>query len=294
MTARKRAWVLNLEADDARARGRGWTPSKALYAMIDARAQALARSLVLPGDLVLERDDPRVLGDEYTGAAWSITERAIAQWKRARVKIAPTPSPALVDRVSSRAFAQRLTPSEPREIEVRRSTLEATRLPDGPARVSTEHTCAGRGHFTAETPEQTRFILARLLTAHERAYVAERVEVLADFALHGWVSRDRVVTLGSPTEQRVDRRTGAWIETVAAAPESLSIDEQEALVARAREAGVALADEGYFGPFGIDAFRFRDRDGRSRFCARCELNARYTMGWAIGMGPLRAAIDERP
>lgn len=291
MTAQKRAWVLNLEADDQRARGRGWTPSRALCALIDARAQTLALTLVRPGDVVLERDEARVIGDEYVGAAWSVTDRAIAQWKRARVRIAATPSPALVDRVSSRAFAQRLTPSEPREIEVRRATLAETALPEGPARVSSEHTCAGRGHFTAENAAQTRNILERVLAKHERAYVAERVEVQDDFALHGWISRDRSVTLGAPTEQRVDRRTGAWIETISAAAESLSNRERDALFSRALEAGAALADEGYFGPFGIDAFRYRDRDGRPRFCARCEVNARYTMGWAIGMRAVRGAID---
>lgn len=292
MTALKRAWVLNLEADDQRARGRGWTPSKALCALIDARAQQLALTLVQPGDVVLARDDDRVLGDGYVGAAWSVTDRAIAQWKRARVRIAATPSPALVDRVSSRAFAQRLTPCEPREVEVRRSTLEATALPEGPARVSSEHTCAGRGHFASENAEQTRSILERLLVVHERAYVAARVEVLDDFALHGWISRDRTVTLGAPTEQRVDRRTGAWIETISAEAERLSMSEREALCSVAREAGAALADEGYFGPFGIDAFRYRDRDGRPRFCARCEVNARYTMGWAIGMRAVRGAIGD--
>jgi hypothetical protein len=291
MTAQKRAWVLNLEADDQRARGRGWTPSKALCALIDARARQLARTLLRPGDIVLERHDDRILGDEYVGAAWSVTDRAIAQWKRARVRIGPTPSPAIVDRVSSRAFAQRLTPSEPRELEVRRATLDTRVLPEGPARVSCEHTCAGRGHFVTANAAQTRLLLERLLSEHERAYVAERVEVLDDFALHGWISLDRSVTLGAPTEQRVDRRTGAWVETVSAAPERLSNHERDALFARALEAGEALADEGYFGPFGIDAFRYRDRDGRPRFCARCEVNARYTMGWAIGMRAVRSAID---
>jgi hypothetical protein len=131
-----------------------------------------------------------------------------------------------------------------------------------------------------------------VLIAHERAYVAERVAVVDDFALHGWISREGVVTLGVPTVQRVDRRTGAWIETIMADTQSLSNEEREALVSRAHEAGLALAREGYFGPFGIDAFRYRDREGRLRFCARCELNARYTMGWPVGMHAVRDAIDE--
>ena len=42
---------------------------------------------------------------------------------------------------------------------------------------------------------------------------------------------------------------------------------------------VAFAGAGYFGPFGIDGFRYRHEDGSERFNARCEINARLTMGY---------------
>ena len=48
------------------------------------------------------------------------------------------------------------------------------------------------------------------------------------------------------------------------------------------------APPGYFGPFGIDGFRYRDTDGHLRFNPRSEINARYSMGWAVGMR------DKRP
>jgi hypothetical protein len=51
------------------------------------------------------------------------------------------------------------------------------------------------------------------------------------------------------------------------------------------EAAHALAKIGYAGPFGIDAFRYRDAAGETRFCACCDVNARYTMGFVVGMGP---------
>ena len=46
----------------------------------------------------------------------------------------------------------------------------------------------------------------------------------------------------------------------------------------------ALFEAGYFGPFGIDAFRWRDRDGTARFRSLSEINARYTMGFFVGIG----------
>ena len=48
--------------------------------------------------------------------------------------------------------------------------------------------------------------------------------------------------------------------------------------------GEALAGAGYFGPFGIDAYRYRDRAGALRLQPRSEINARYSMGFAVGLG----------
>ena len=45
----------------------------------------------------------------------------------------------------------------------------------------------------------------------------------------------------------------------------------------------ALHAAGYFGPFGIDAYRYADAHGRTRWNPCGELNARYTMGYALGM-----------
>ena len=45
---------------------------------------------------------------------------------------------------------------------------------------------------------------------------------------------------------------------------------------------VALAGSGYFGPFGIDAFTYRNADGTVALQPRSEINARYSMGFAIG------------
>jgi hypothetical protein len=282
MTARPRAWVLNLEADDERARGPGWTPSRALRSRLDELTERLTRSpLFGPDDVRIERDAPRVLGPDYDGAAWSPTDRAKSLWRRAGVRTTETPAASVLSRVSSRAFTQGLRAVEPRERRVDRESLGSADFPAGSMRISLSHTCAGRGHWWVEGSAHARATIARLLARHAEVFVAERVEIEQEFALHGWIGRGPSLTLGLPTEQRVDPRTGSWIETRLA--RDLSDAEREALAAYAREAASALGREGYFGPFGIDAFRFRDREGRVRFCPRSELNARYTMGWAVGM-----------
>jgi hypothetical protein len=46
----------------------------------------------------------------------------------------------------------------------------------------------------------------------------------------------------------------------------------------------AVAAEGYFGPLGIDAMRYRDATGATRMRSLQDLNARYTMGrLALGL-----------
>ena len=47
----------------------------------------------------------------------------------------------------------------------------------------------------------------------------------------------------------------------------------------------ALSGAGYFGPFGVDAFTYRDRVGNVCVQPRSEINARYTMGFAVGFAP---------
>jgi len=49
--------------------------------------------------------------------------------------------------------------------------------------------------------------------------------------------------------------------------------------------GEALVRIGYFGPFGVDAYLYRrsTEDAEDpRWNLRSEINARYSMGWALG------------
>ncbi|HEU4538255.1 MAG TPA: hypothetical protein VFS00_29240, partial [Polyangiaceae bacterium] len=111
--------------------------------------------------------------------------------------------------------------------------------------------------------------------------------------------------LGAPTEQRCDER-GAWVDSRVAPAGALADAERRALADAGAKAAEALHRAGYFGPFNLDAFRWRGPDGAPRFNPRCEINARYSMGWAVGMGartlgdfaredaPLTRTRTERP
>jgi hypothetical protein len=53
----------------------------------------------------------------------------------------------------------------------------------------------------------------------------------------------------------------------------------EELALAAGRLGRALGRAGYFGPFGVDGYEYRDRGGDLRLQPASDLNARYTMGW---------------
>ena len=52
------------------------------------------------------------------------------------------------------------------------------------------------------------------------------------------------------------------------------------LVPEAERVAAALSAAGYFGPFGVDAYTYRERGGAIALQPRSEINARYTMGFA--------------
>jgi len=110
------------------------------------------------------------------------------------------------------------------------------------------------------------------------------LERRADLAIHGHVARDGAVEIGRPTVQDTTP-AGAWVTSRVATAEDLRPGEDRILRDLAVAAAGALAAAGTWGPFGVDAMRVLV-DGRE-LLVRCEVNPRYTMGWAIGMGPRR-------
>jgi hypothetical protein len=113
-----------------------------------------------------------------------------------------------------------------------------------------------------------------------------------DAAIHGFIGGEGGLTRGEPTLSTVSlggsflgaRRDAGDIER----------RERDALLLEVERVADALFRAGYFGPFGVDVFRYADpRTGADRFVSRCEINARYTMAWAIGMGDRRPDLEGR-
>jgi len=93
------------------------------------------------------------------------------------------------------------------------------------------------------------------------------------------------VRISAPCFQQTTRE-GAWTGTERAGAGEVSREDDSELEAAVAAAGAALARAGYFGPFGIDAYRHRALDGSARTVLNplSEVNARFTMDWALALG----------
>ena len=79
------------------------------------------------------------------------------------------------------------------------------------------------------------------------------------------------------------------MQTEHAAPSEVSPRHDESLQAGFEAAGRALTHAGYSGPFGIDAYVHREPGGKREVLnPLSEINARFTMDWALATDPMRA------
>ena len=86
-----------------------------------------------------------------------------------------------------------------------------------------------------------------------------------------------------PTESFETDADGGWLRDRPCEPGEIEVDEERALDRAFDRVAEALRAADYFGPFGVDAFRWRDAHGARRFRAHSDVNARYTMGWWTGI-----------
>jgi len=294
----RRAWLLNLgaevELEDAR---------RTLGASERARLPELAlrlSALVFPDDALLFGLEGEVgQAEGARGIAWLPTPRALAALSRAGASAPESPSYEVLRAVNDRRFSLSLGQTLPGQREVTgvaelREALAAPSPSGGNWLLRRPHGFAGRGRRRVREAEVLGAALPWIEASlrHFGALVVEPwVERVADFGMHGYLSRDGMVWLGEPTFQET-APDGTWISTRPARAGELGREETDLLAASASQAGAALSAAGYFGPFGVDAFRWRDERGALQFNPRCEINARYSMGWGIGMGSSRPDLDE--
>jgi hypothetical protein len=277
-------WVLNLDAELELARGRpGYVPQRKLLAQLSEHGSS-SRALLGPGDVLLEPGTtPHAHVSGLLGRAWCPTPLALASMRALGVEPEPHPEPTVLRRVNHRQFAHELGGGLPEQQYVQSREQLLAQLAD-----SSRHwllkrplSFAGRGQLRAIGPltdKQWTWVEATL----ERGglLVEPLVVPTLEVSLHGFIWRDGSCELGRICTQNVSQR-GAFRGVRLALPDELSSAELAAFTERADAASAALIEAGYFGPFGIDGYRY-SLDGVSDFCALGEINARYTLGFVTG------------
>lgn len=292
------AWLLNLGAEVELE-----NPRRTIGAETRARLPDLVDKLgglVPKGDVILFGEENETgLAEGCLGRAWLPTPRALMALGRAGASRLPVPEFEVLQKVNDRRFSLSIGPTLPgqRVITSLEEAVEALAQPSpqGNWLMRRLYGFAGRGRRRVRPDEVLHgaqsWIEASL--RYNGALVVEPwVERLADFGLHGYLSANGKMILGEPTVQKMTD-DGAWVETRRVRSGELGRDEAYLLATAAKATGDALLQAGYFGPFGIDAFRWRDEHGKLHFNPRCEINARYSMGWAIGMGDSRPDLEEK-
>ena len=295
MSDEPRVWVLNLEAEhELEARGR-FTASAHVRAIATRESQRLIGNLVRPGDLVLDPDrspDPEVLerAAGLPGLAWCPTPNALRLLEGAGARLPHAPTAEVLRTVNARPFATAVrTPLAEQAFakHVAHTLEESLHVLAQPASegwlVRRTFGAAGRGRRRLRCGPPTSEELAWLAASLRLGplVVEPWVEVLREYTRSGWVHANGDVQVAPPCFQETTA-TGAWKSTEAAGRGEVPRGDDAVLGRAVETAGRALAEQGYFGAFGVDAFRYR-LDGREALNPISEINARFTMDWTVGM-----------
>ncbi len=283
------AWVLNLDAEEElAARGR-YAPNARLAALVNRNAARLAGVLVLAGDVVVDEHTPAGAARGLEGRAWSPTPRALALLAHAGARLPDAPALDVLRAVNARPFAAGVRAElggEPFDKRVARFLDEALVLLERPAPlgwlVRRTFGAAGRGRMriaSGPPSEHERRWLAASV-ARGPLVVEPWVDVAHETTVSGSVSRSGAVCILAPCAQRTTRG-GAWVATRRTGAGELARSDDERVLEAAEVVGERLARAGYFGPFGVDSFRYR-AGGRAGLNPLSEINARWTMDWPVG------------
>jgi hypothetical protein len=282
----RHAWMLNLDAELELARGRpGYVAARKLTEQLRVHGSS-SRALLGREDLELAALDQLPVSERagFIGRAWCPTPLALAALRRQGVEPEPHPAVEVLRRVNHRLFAHELGGGLPRQAYVR-SRAELSRLladdPDERWLLKRPLGFAGRGQLRVLGPlseKQWSWVDASL--ERDGLLVEPLVRPTLELSLHGFVWQRGRFELGRICAQDVSDR-GAFRGARLALDGELRASERLALAERAEASAQALHAAGYFGPFGIDAYRYEHASG-SGFCALGELNARYTLGFVTG------------
>ena len=289
-------WIFNFDADEEFAVGVNYTSKHGAIARSSDLVER-AKQLLGPNDHVLQ-DGARA--DGLVGRAFAMTPNAEKRLRASGATPAPAPAFDIQQRVNHRHFCFALGRTLPgtrwlaSTDELNHAMRELS--PGENFRLRAAFGFSGRGTKRIRGGEpldaSTQGWVTRQMREHGGVELVPWVDRIADYGWHGYIAaKDGAVSLGEPTTQQCDVH-GQWVATTRALANSLSETEFLLFEDTMRETVEALKLAGYCGPFGIDAFRYRDANGAIFFHPRCDVNARYSMGWAIGMGSLRPDLEE--
>jgi hypothetical protein len=279
--SRRYGWVLNLDAELELARGRpGYVPRQKLLAQL-AEHGASSRQLLGDADVSIDGLTPAPAG--LVGRCWCPTPQALARLRAAGVTPEPHPDERTLRRVNHRLFAHQLGGGllDQAYITTRAELTRKLASSDRDWLLKRPLEFAGRGQLRALGPlteKQWSWVDASL--ERDGLVIEPLVAIALEVSLHGFVWADGRHELGRICVQLVSER-GAFRGVRLAESDELSPDETRALRERGAAAATALSEAGYFGPFGIDGYRY-ELNGATAFCALSELNARYTLSFATG------------
>jgi hypothetical protein len=279
----KHAWVLNLDAELELARpGFEYVPRQKLRQQLATHGQG-ARALLGAGDVLVA---PGVtLGVDFVGRAWCPTPLALAALSAAGVAPEPHPEASVLRRVNHRLFAFEAGGGLPEQrYFTERAPLEALlRRAERPWLCKRPMAFAGRGQMRFYGPiSDKQWSWLDLSLARDGLIVEPLVTPTLELSLHGFIWPDGRAELGRICVQQVSER-GVFRAVRLAEPGELATEDERALFERGERIAGLLHGAGYFGPFGIDAYRY-ELAGKSAFCRLSEINARYTMSFVTGFG----------
>ena len=271
-------WVLNLDADlELGARG-PYTPTRSVKDAMRAQQEKLIAALLASGEEVVDEATSPGAARGRPGYAFCPTPRAIALLERAGAVAQRHPSIEVLRTVNGRAFCASLGESLPGSEFVADFPSAKAKLCAGNAawRVKRAFGMAGRGQRVIPQGPLAKgdedFVRAGI--AQGGLVIEPNRRITLEVAIHGMVARSGNVAFGRIVRQRCDTR-GAWLSTE---PVDEPFAFAAAFMAEAKVVACRLHESGYFGPFGVDAFVY---DGG--FQPRSEINARFSMGFPVGM-----------
>lgn len=287
----KHAWVLNLDADLELALPHGYTPRRAVLEAMKPYVALLAASLFGPEDRLVDDAFVALPASEratFTGRAFCPTPRALSALRRAGVEPEPHPSIEVLRRVNARAFSASLGQTLPgasfvAELDAARAVLAESPPVGSGWRVKRNYGMTGRGQrLVTAAPDDADLAFLRAGLAEGGLQIEPNLSIEAEYGIHGMLASNGEAAFGVVVQQLCDAR-GAWLATKhVRSPTPHDRETAAAIRAEAERVAVVLAGAGYFGPFGIDSYVYRSANGNLDIQVRSEINARYSMGFAIG------------